>query len=185
MASSPDLRRRGGQTGRDEEIAAILGDLESAPLGLGEDPDFRISIAGAQEKTALLFWKGRWHKRGRRRRPRTSSSLRSDDCRTASTCLQCRERISLPRADGRAGLSSANVAIEEFEGHRVLVVERFDRAGPRTNVSCACRRRIAARRCRPAVAKYESDRGPGMAAILDLLKGSDQPEIDQRRFSRP
>lgn len=39
----------------DKEIARLLGDLASAPLGLGEDEDFRISIAGAQEKTALLF----------------------------------------------------------------------------------------------------------------------------------
>ncbi|WP_247447444.1 hypothetical protein [Bradyrhizobium sp. 197] len=46
----------------DKEIARLLGDLASAPLGLGEDEDFRISIAGVQEKTALLLWKGRWYK---------------------------------------------------------------------------------------------------------------------------
>jgi hypothetical protein len=31
----------------DSEIGRLLGDLASAPLGLGEDEDFRISIAGA------------------------------------------------------------------------------------------------------------------------------------------
>ena len=44
------------------EIAQMLGNLTAAPLGLGEDEDFRISIACAQEKTALLFWQSRWHK---------------------------------------------------------------------------------------------------------------------------
>src|SRR5262249_44123673 len=44
------------------EIARLLGDLAATPLGVGEDKDFRISIAGAQEKTALLHWKNKWHK---------------------------------------------------------------------------------------------------------------------------
>ncbi len=45
----------------DEKIAAILSDLNRAPLGVTDDNEFRISIAGAQEKTALLLWKGKWH----------------------------------------------------------------------------------------------------------------------------
>ncbi len=51
-----------GKPVSDNDIAHILGDLASAPLGMGEDQDFRISIAGAQEKTALLRWKDQWHK---------------------------------------------------------------------------------------------------------------------------
>ena len=46
----------------EDKIAEILKNLESAPLGITEDETFRISIAGAQEKTALLLWKGRWYK---------------------------------------------------------------------------------------------------------------------------
>ena len=45
---------------RDKEAARILGDLARNPLGVGEDQDFRISLAGAQEKTALLYWKDKW-----------------------------------------------------------------------------------------------------------------------------
>ena len=36
------------------EISALLANLATSPLGIGEDKEFRISIAGAQEKTALL-----------------------------------------------------------------------------------------------------------------------------------
>jgi serine/threonine-protein kinase HipA len=42
-------------------IARKLGDLEAAPLGMDEDDEFRISLAGAQEKTAFLLWNRKWH----------------------------------------------------------------------------------------------------------------------------
>ena len=45
----------------DGEIAEKIRNLATRPLGLDDDPEFRISIAGAQEKTALLHWNGRWH----------------------------------------------------------------------------------------------------------------------------
>lgn len=44
----------------DEEAADLIANLARSPLGLGEDEDFRISVAGAQEKTALLRQDGRW-----------------------------------------------------------------------------------------------------------------------------
>src|SRR3546814_3684950 len=37
------------------DIGRIVGNLARAPLGLNEDDDFRISVAGVQEKTALLL----------------------------------------------------------------------------------------------------------------------------------
>lgn len=47
-----------GREVSDGEIAALLRDLGSAPLGMGDDDEFRISIAGAQEKTSLLLRDG-------------------------------------------------------------------------------------------------------------------------------
>jgi serine/threonine-protein kinase HipA len=46
----------------DDEIASIVDNLATAPLGITEDGSFRISIAGAQEKTALLYRHGQWYK---------------------------------------------------------------------------------------------------------------------------
>ena len=57
------------------EIGIILDNLATAPLGITEDESFRISIAGAQEKTALLRWNGRGASPAVRLRRRTSSSL--------------------------------------------------------------------------------------------------------------
>jgi serine/threonine-protein kinase HipA len=51
-----------GQEISDEGIEGLLNNLARAPLGLEQDQDFRISVAGAQEKTSLLFYHGRWWK---------------------------------------------------------------------------------------------------------------------------
>jgi serine/threonine-protein kinase HipA len=56
----------------EREIADILANLATAPLGVTEDESFRISIAGAQEKTAVLLWNGRWCKHAIRRQQPTS-----------------------------------------------------------------------------------------------------------------
>jgi serine/threonine protein kinase HipA of HipAB toxin-antitoxin module len=45
-----------------EEMVTDLKNLAAAPLALGEDDDFRISIAGAQEKTAYLRIADHWAK---------------------------------------------------------------------------------------------------------------------------
>ena len=44
-----------GEPLSDADIEAMLADLAEAPLGLDCEQEFRISVAGAQEKTALLL----------------------------------------------------------------------------------------------------------------------------------
>ena len=51
----------GGRALTDAEVAAILGDLGQSPLGVTAESEFRISLAGAQKKTALLWWHDQWH----------------------------------------------------------------------------------------------------------------------------
>ena len=51
-----------GELVNESAIERLLQGLSQAPLGLSRDVDFRISVAGAQEKTALLWHKGRWWK---------------------------------------------------------------------------------------------------------------------------
>ena len=47
----------------DAEVERLLqGAATDLTLSDGDDDDFRISIAGAQEKTALLWHEGRWCK---------------------------------------------------------------------------------------------------------------------------
>jgi serine/threonine-protein kinase HipA len=45
----------------DAEVASIVSNLAQNPLGVGDDKEFRISLAGAQETTALLLLNNKWH----------------------------------------------------------------------------------------------------------------------------
>jgi serine/threonine-protein kinase HipA len=165
----------------DAGIARLLGDLASAPLGLGEDEDFRISIAGAQEKTALLFWKGCWHKP--LATTATTHILKPQIGRLPNgidLSFSVENEFFCLKLTAALGLPSAAATIEEFEGNRALVVERFDRRWTSDNRLL----RLPQEDCCQALSvppplKYESDGGPGIPAILDLMRGSDQPERDQ------
>ncbi|MGH7928066.1 MAG: type II toxin-antitoxin system HipA family toxin, partial [Candidatus Binatia bacterium] len=168
----------------EEYIARKIGDLNATPLGVDEDDEFRISLAGAQEKTAFLFWNDKWHV------PHGTTATTHimkpqigmlpsgiDLTRSVENEYLC---LKLTQA---FGLPTANVAIEDFKGSRVLVVERFDRLWTKDNRLLRlpqedCCQALSA----PPTRKYESDGGPGMAAILDLLKGSDDPEADRWLF---
>ncbi len=166
------------------EIARLLGDLQAAPLGLGDDDEFRISIAGAQEKTALLRQNGRWFKPTGT--TATTHILKpqigqlpngldlSNSVENEYFCLKLTAALGLP---------SAAVEMATFGGRRTLVVERFDRLWARDGRLL----RVPQEDCCQALAipparKYEPDGGPGMTAILDLLRASDEPEADQVLF---
>jgi serine/threonine-protein kinase HipA len=170
----------------DKEITRILGDLASAPLGLGEDENFRISLAGAQEKTALLFWKGKWHiPTGT---SATTHVLKPQIGRLPNgvdLSFSVENEFFCLKMMAALGVPSANVAIEEFGGKRVLVVERFDRRWTRDRRLLRlpqedCCQALSV----PPILKYEADGGPGIRNILDLLKGSDEPAHDQTVFLR-
>ncbi len=168
----------------DDYIARKLGDLDAAPLGVSEDEEFRISLAGAQEKTAFLFWKKKWHvphgitatthimKPQIGKLPSGIDLTRSVE--NEYLCLKLTDAFGLP---------TTKAAIEDFKGKRVLVVERFDRHWTadkrllRLPQEDCCQSLSV-----PPSRKYESEGGPGIVSILDLLKGSDDPEADRRLF---
>jgi len=167
------------------EIARLLSALSARPLGLGESADFRISIAGTQEKTALLRWRNRWHKPAGT--TATTHILKPQIGRLANgidlshsveneyLCLKLAAALGIPSADAR---------IETFEDTPALVVERFDRRWTHAHRKLL---RLPQEDCCQALSvpperKYEAEAGPGIAAILALLQGSDEPEADRATF---
>lgn len=175
-----------GKPVTDEEIAALIGNLAAAPLGLDEDADFRISIAGAQEKTALLRKNGRWFK------PigttATTHILKpqigqlpngidlSHSVENEYLCLKLLAAFGVP---------SATAEMADFCGRRTLVVERFDRLWTKDERLI----RLPQEDCCQALSvpptlKYQADGGPGLHDILTLLRGSDTPEGDIANFLR-
>jgi serine/threonine-protein kinase HipA len=173
-----------GRPASEDYIAAKIGDLASTPLGVDEDEEFRLSIAGAQEKTAFLFWKDQWHV-PHGTTPTThimkpqigklpSGIDLSQSVENEYLCLKLTAAFGLP---------SAKVAIADFKGSRVLVVERFDRVWTRDGRLLRqpqedCCQALSV----PPPRKYEADGGPGIVDVLDLLKASDDPDADRRLF---
>lgn len=179
-----DPERIAGETVDDAGIERILNGLAQAPLGLNRDDEFRISVAGAQEKTALLRHEGVWKK------PHGT---------TPTTHIFKTQIGSLP-----SGIDLSNSVENEFYGlklteafglevnaaqmrtfgkTRALVIERFDR---RWRANGTLLRLPQEDMCQalsvPPTLKYESDGGPGIARIVRFLKGSDTPVEDQDRF---
>lgn len=169
----------------EEEIAGILGDLNRTPLGVTDDSEFRISIAGAQEKTALLFWRDKWHiPHGTT--PTTHILKPQIGVRGDIDLSQSVENEHLcMRLTTAFGLPTARTAMANFGDRRVLVVERFDRRWTsdqrllRLPQEDCCQALSV-----PPTSKYQSDGGPGIMDILGLLKGSDDPEHDRRVFMK-
>ncbi len=97
---------------------------------VGEEHEFRISIAGAQEKTALLRHRANGAGPSAPRPPRTSSSCRwASSAIARPTCAPRSRTNGCARASSpRSGCRSPPATSETFGAQKVLIVERFDRA---------------------------------------------------------
>jgi serine/threonine-protein kinase HipA len=173
-----------GKVISDEEIENLLNNLARAPLGLDRDQDFRISVAGAQEKTALLLRNGKWLK-PRGTTPTTHilktqiGTLQngidlSNSVENEYYCLKLLAAFGLP---------VNNVEIKIFGDTKALVVERFDRVWTKDGRLLRVPQEdfCQALSCPPS-RKYQDQGGPGIGHILGLLKAGDTPADDQKKF---
>lgn len=169
-------------------IAKLLAGYRTSPLGMDNTHDFRISIAGAQEKTALLWYQEQWQ------RPLGSTPTShifklpigmieqnnidlSESCENEWLCLLIAKAF---------GFDVANTEITTFNDIKVLVVERFDRRWSSNNqwlMRLPQEDMCQALGYSPAL-KYESHGGPGIAAIMKLLLGSRLSTKDRETFFR-
>lgn len=155
-------------------------------FGAGSDPDadFRISLAGAQEKTAFLWWDGQWQvPRGATptshifKLPLGLMGGRQADFTTSVDnewlCLRLLKAYGLEVADAR---------IATFGRQRVLVVERFDRrVAPdgRWLMRLPQEDFCQVEGCSP-FQKYENEGGPGLAALFTTLRQSVNADADMK-----
>lgn len=167
----------------DEEVARLVSELDRRPLGVG--PRFRISLAGAQRKTALLFADGIWQlplgftPTTHIVKPQIGSLLGVDFSRSVENEFLCL------RVASAFGLEVAPARIADFDEVRVLLVERFDRRW--TNDGRLLRvphEDLAQALAVGSGRKYEMDGGPGMTRLLGLLEGSASPDADRQNFLR-
>ncbi|QQC67463.1 type II toxin-antitoxin system HipA family toxin [Paraburkholderia ginsengisoli] len=168
----------------DDDIEAMLARTVSTPA-LGspdETDDFRISLAGAQEKTALLWHDGKWQ-RPHGATPTTHIfklplGLVGNKLADLSTSVE-NEWLCL-RILRAYGLPAANTEIMTFGKQRVLSVERFDR---QMHSSGQWLLRLPQEDfCQvygvPSHRKYENEGGPGVLDLARILQQSVEARQD-------
>lgn len=163
----------------DQEIGQRLRAVTAAPApgSLGPESDeLRLSVAGAQEKTAFLWHNEQWCL------PLGSTPTthifklpmgiigegQIDFSSSVENEWLCSRLLMA------YGLPVASTQMARFNGERCLIVQRFDR---RLHSSGAYWLRLPTEDCcqatsTPAASKYESSGGPGMVAIAELLAQS-------------
>lgn len=184
----PDVRRIEGEALTDADVARVLRHTANGPTaGQGEEDGFRISIAGAQEKTALLWHEGRWH-RPAGATPTThilklpmglAGNMRAD----LTTSVE-NEWLSMAIARGY-GLPTAECEMATFEDQRALVVTRFDRRLATQGAPWWLRlpqEDFCQATGKPQDKKYERDGGPGIVEIMGILRNSVTADEDRIIF---
>lgn len=171
----------------DHEIATTLKQFEMLPLGMMRDEeDFRISLAGAQEKMAFLYWNAQWQKPFGNT-PTTHifklpigqltqhSIDLSQSCENEWLCLLIAKSM---------GFNVPEAEIKYFEDQKVLVVERFDREVVTSKQTIL--RLPTEDFCQSlgisSQNKYENDGGPGIVECMKLLQGSEDSVKDRETF---
>ncbi len=181
----PPIQEMQAETLDELQIATLLEGYQTAPLGMEEGADFRISLAGAQEKTALLWYQDHWQ------RPLGSTPTShifklpighieqnninlSESCENEWLCLRIARAFGFP---------VANAELAVFGQKKVLIVERFDRRWSRDGWLMRLPQEdfCQALGVAPAL-KYESHGGPGIAESMTLLLGSRLAIQDREMF---
>lgn len=183
-----DLESIQGVTLDDTGIEEALAGVPAAPMGQRFGDDSRISLAGAQEKTAFLRHQGRW-KRPCGATPTThifklpigkTEALGIDLSTSIENEWLCHELL------GALRVPVARCEMATFGAQRTLIVERFDR---RLSSDGAWFIRLPQEDLCQATAtppgkKYERDGGPGIETAMDLLLGSRLAHEDRLDFFR-
>jgi serine/threonine-protein kinase HipA len=171
----------------EHEIAAILKGLTAMGSGgRATDEEFRISLAGAQEKTALLRHEGGWlvpH-------GATPSThiIKLPLGKTGGLGLDMTGSVEnewlCSKIAAAVGLEAANCEIASFEDVTALVVERFDRrrADDGKRIIRLPQEDFCQITGTPPSGKYESDGGPGIETIMRILLGSQGAAKDREAF---
>jgi serine/threonine-protein kinase HipA len=173
-----------GTSVSESEIESLLiQTTRSGPLGnLKDEEDLRISLAGAQEKTALLWHQGQWM-RPHGATPTTHilklpigmvGHHQADFSTSVENEWLCMHLLA------EFGLPVAKTEILTFGSQKVLGVERFDRQLHSSGdwIMRLPQEDFCQAMGVPSHLKYEGDGGPGLADLSGALKGSIQAEQD-------
>lgn len=183
---TPEVRKIEGVTLTRKDVEHLLADLLRPTLvGTVESDNFRISLAGAQEKTALLRLNEKWM-RPKGTTPTThilklpigTGGGGIDLTTSVENEWLCAEILR------EYGVPVAQCSMDRFGEQQVLVVERFDRriSSDGSWIVRLPQEDLCQATGVPSDRKYEADGGPGIRKIMGLLLGSSRADEDRRDF---
>ncbi|RDU98615.1 type II toxin-antitoxin system HipA family toxin [Trinickia dinghuensis] len=183
-----DLESITGRAMNETDIARLLRDIPVQPYPAQHEPidDLRLSIAGAQEKTALLLHGGQWLiPQGNT--PTTHifklplglvGNMQADMRTSVENEWLCSKILAA------YGLDIAQCEIAHFEDQKALIVERFDRrlSEDGTWIMRLPQEDMCQATGTPVLNKYQADGGPGIETIMGILSDSERAAADRRHF---
>ena len=187
-AEAPNIRGIEATALNEAAIARELRAVTGPSSPAGDDEEFRISIAGAQEKTAFLKHNGRWCRPAGAtptthifKLPLGLVGNRQADMRTS-----VENEWLCARIVAAFGIPVANCEIGEFGPQKALIVERFDRTLHSSGKYWL--RLMQEDFCQatgtPWHRKYQADGGPGLVDMARILRGSQESQRDMEAVFR-
>ena len=177
--NTPEIRAINGKPVTDNEIEQILKSVTSNNAFYNlEDEEFRVSLAGAQEKTALTFYEGKWLKPNG-----TTPSTHifklplgfiGQNQLDLSTSIE--NEWLCARILEQFGLQTAKSETTGYGAVKTLIIERFDRKLTENNWFLRIPQEDFCQVMSiPSGLKYENDGGVGIKKIMYFLLGSKEP----------
>jgi len=161
----------------EEDVEKLLRQTTSSlPLGGPDEEELRISLAGAQEKTALL-WDGSAWLRPHDATPTThilKLPLGFIGARKADFATSVENEWLCLNLLAEFGLPVPRTAIVRFGSQKALAVERFDRQmhPSRKWILRLLQEDFCQAMGLPSWKKYEADGGPGLTDLTRILQNS-------------
>jgi serine/threonine-protein kinase HipA len=183
---APDVRTIESDPITHQQIEDLLTTIATSPIGrMDDNEDFRFSLAGAQEKTALLKLGSEW------RRPKgatPSTHILKLPMGTGGGGIDLTTSVEnewlCARILSAYGIQVAHCWMDQFGEQKVLAVERFDRklAADTSWIVRLPQEDFCQVFGLPSNDKYEADGGPGIQRIMNTLLGSSRAEQDRYDF---
>lgn len=162
----------------EEQLGLAIVELPRDPLRFDPDEDIRISLAGAQDKLAVVAEDGRV---GLPVGEQASTHIVKASLErfesTPSNEVFC---LALARS---LGLEAPPAEVHQVGAHEVLMIERYDRRRGNGRIERVHQEDFCQALGISARAKYEEHGGPGIADTVQLLRRAcDQPAAEVLRF---
>lgn len=172
------------KTLNEAQIGRIIANSRTGKtFGMQSDDTFRFSLAGAQEKTALTYWGGRWgipigrtpttHILKPRILTRSGEPDLSSSVENEWFCMRVIHSLGLP---------VAHTKIDSFDGEDVLIIERFDRKTIGSKIYRLPQEDFCQALGVASGSKYEEHGGPSAKEVMGILSTSTASVSDQDTF---